>query len=268
MSWRAFFTASPSRRPCAGLADALPDATRIAGYARAFTPDAVQLAYQICVQGRADMALAPDETTGFAMTLLRLLAFEPGAGPSAEAKPAVRAAARDTPGSGGRATSTSGEVASQAISPAVGAPTAPLVATAEAGPRAAAAEPLQIGDWPAFVAGLKLSGIGLQLAAQTELKAIAGNEIVLAVPEAARHLIDKAYTDKLKAALDEALGRRIRLRFDVDAAAGATLAAQEKRERAEAKAKTEAAFRDDPFVQDVLSRFDATIKTESIKPNS
>jgi DNA polymerase-3 subunit gamma/tau len=149
---------------------------------------------------------------------------------------------------------------------------APTESRAAAAPltesRAAATAPLQIADWPAFVAGLKLSGIGLQLAAQTELKAIAGNEIVLAVPEAARHLIDKAYTDKLKAALDEALGRRVRLRFDVDAAAGATLAAQEKRERAEAKAKTEAAFRDDPFVQDVLSRFDATIKTESIKPNS
>ena len=245
----------------AGVADALPDAARIAGYATAFTPDAVQLAYQICVQGRADMALAPDEPTGFAMTLLRLLAFEPGAGPSAEAKPAVRTVARE-------ATSGSGQAASQMPSPPVATPTAPRVAAAPAQPGAAAAAQLQIADWPAFVAGLKLSGIALQLAAQTELKSIAGNEIVLAVPEAARHLIDKAYTDKLKAALDDALGRRIRLRFDVDAAAGATLAAQEKRERAEVKAQTEAAFRDDPFVQDVLSRFDATIKTESIKPNS
>ncbi|HEV7413687.1 MAG TPA: DNA polymerase III subunit gamma/tau [Casimicrobiaceae bacterium] len=245
----------------AGVADALPDAARITGYATAFTPEAVQLAYQICVQGRADMALAPDEPTGFAMTLLRLLAFEPGPGPSAEAKRAVRAVARD-------AASSSGRAASPMPSPPVAAPTAPRVAATPVERGAAATAPLQIADWPAFVAGLKLSGIALQLAAQTELKAIAGNEIVLAVPEAARHLIDKAYTDKLKAALDEALGRRVRLRFDVDAAAGATLAAQEKRERAETKARTEAAFRDDPFVQDVLSRFDATIKTESIKPSS
>jgi DNA polymerase-3 subunit gamma/tau len=254
----------------AGVADALPDATRIAGYAKAFTPDAVQLAYQICVQGRADMALAPDEPTGFAMTLLRLLAFEPGAGPSVPAKTAVRAVDREAASSSAPATSgseqvTSRQATSQAPLPTVAPPAEPR---AEVAAPAAAAAPLQIADWPAFVAGLKLSGIALQLAAQTELKAIAGNEIVLAVPEAARHLIDKAYTDKLKAALDESLGRRVRLRFDVDAAAGATLAAQEKRERAETKAKTEAAFRDDPFVQDVLSRFDATIKTESIKPNS
>jgi DNA polymerase-3 subunit gamma/tau len=276
----------------AGVADALPDASRIAGYATAFTPDAVQLAYQICVQGRADMALAPDEQTGFAMALLRLLAFEPGAGSSAESKPPVRAVARAAASASGPTTGTGAPVA---VGSKQGAGSSAQIAgshaevadrqattqppslppkrpaessTAPAQSTAAAPAPLQIADWPAFVAGLKLSGIALQLAAQTELKAIAGNEIVLAVPETARHLLDKAYTDKLKVALEEVLGRRVRLRFDVDAAAGATLAAQEKRERAEAKAKTEAAFRDDPFVQDVLSRFDATIKTESIKPTS
>jgi len=267
-----------------GVADALPDATRIAGYATAFTPDAVQLAYQICVQGRADMALAPDEQTGFAMTLLRLLAFEPAAGPSAEAKSPVRAVAREAastsgptassaPASGSRQGAGSNAQVASGSQATSGAPVPAYDPAAEArvapAPSSAAAlAPLQIADWPAFVAGLKLSGIALQLAAQTELKAIAGNEIVLAVPETARHLIDKTYTDKLKASLDEALGRRVRLRFDVGAAAGATLAAQEKRERAEVKAKTEAAFRDDPFVQDLLSRFDATIKTDSIKPNS
>jgi DNA polymerase-3 subunit gamma/tau len=235
----------------AGTVDALPDAARIAGYAQAFTPEAVQLAYQICVQGRADLALAPDEQTGFAMTLLRLLAFEPGAGAPGVAKPIDRATAREPAGAGTPA-------ARPAPSPPGG----------KTEPRAAVA-PLQIADWPAFVARLKLSGIALQLAAQTELKAVDGNEIVLAVPEASRHLTDKAYTDKLKAALDDAFGRRVRLRFDVGGEpAAATLAAQEKRERAEVKAKTEAAFRDDPFVQDVLSRFDAKIKSESIKPNS
>src|SRR6266700_2202327 len=45
-------------------ADALPDPARLTALAAAFAPDAVQLAYQICVQGRADLALAPDEPTG------------------------------------------------------------------------------------------------------------------------------------------------------------------------------------------------------------
>src|SRR5437762_781234 len=66
------------------------DARRIEEYAAQFTPESVQLAYQICAQSRADLALAPDEETGFAMTLLRLLAFEPAsAGSSAKASAPV-----------------------------------------------------------------------------------------------------------------------------------------------------------------------------------
>ena len=69
------------------------DAERVMTLAAKLPPEMVQLAYQICVQGRADLALAPDEPTGFAMTLLRLLAFEPagGASPAANASagPAV-----------------------------------------------------------------------------------------------------------------------------------------------------------------------------------
>src|SRR5439155_5713503 len=57
--------------------EALDDAAMIANYASKMTGETVQLAYQICVQGQADLALAPDEATGFTMTLLRLLAFEP-----------------------------------------------------------------------------------------------------------------------------------------------------------------------------------------------
>ena len=56
------------------------DASRVSEYAERFTPESVQLAYQICVQGRADLPLAPDLATGFSMTLLRLLAFEPAGG--------------------------------------------------------------------------------------------------------------------------------------------------------------------------------------------
>ena len=71
------------------------------------------------------------------------------------------------------------------------------------------------------------------------------------MPVAHKHLADKAYADKLKSALEQATGRRL-LAFEVGAATETSLAATEKRERAEAKAKGEAAFRDEPFVRDLL----------------
>ncbi len=107
-----------------------------------------------------------------------------------------------------------------------------------------------------------------QLAAQTELKSVEGNVVTLALPAAHKHLADRAYADKLKAALDQSTGRRWMLAFEVGSRADASLAAQKNREQAEAKAKTEAAFNSEPFVQDMLSRFDAKIRPDSIKPMS
>ena len=45
--------------------------------ARAMTPEEVQLDYQIALQARNDMPLAPDEFAGFTMAVLRMLAFRP-----------------------------------------------------------------------------------------------------------------------------------------------------------------------------------------------
>ncbi len=91
-----------------------------------------------------------------------------------------------------------------------------------------------------------------------------GRDLVLCVPEARRHLTEKAYADKLKAALENATGARLRLTFEL-AAADASLAEQGRRERADQKAKAEAEFRGEPFVRDTIARFDARIRPDSIK---
>jgi DNA polymerase-3 subunit gamma/tau len=258
--------------------DAVPDAGRVSALAKVLSPEAVQLGYQICIQGRAELALAPDEPTGFAMTLLRLLAFEP-AEPGGEEKAVPPARPAKTRAPSTAVNSESGRP--QAQVPASGAATLQAVSPQAASqqpvsPHTASQQPVSPppseglpapGDWPAFVAGMRLSGIARELAAQAELKVVSGNELLLAVPETARHLTEKAYADKLKTALEQALGRRVRLRFEVGAVADGTLAAREKREREAARERTEAAFRDDPFVQDILSRFDARIRPDSIKPS-
>ena len=50
----------------------------------AFTPETLQLNYQIAINGRRDLHLAPDPITGFNMTLLRMLAFYPSIQPIKE----------------------------------------------------------------------------------------------------------------------------------------------------------------------------------------
>jgi DNA polymerase-3 subunit gamma/tau len=78
------------------LAQAAPDAVpedtpereRVLALAGSLDPEDVQLYYQIAVQGRHDLPLAPDEYAGFTMVLLRMLAFAPVEGEEgAEAAP-------------------------------------------------------------------------------------------------------------------------------------------------------------------------------------
>ncbi len=242
----------------------MDDSARVVAFAAAMSPEAVQLAYQICVQGRSDLALAPDEATGFTMTLLRLLAFEPGGGVQPGA---ARGASTSLPAA---ATRAGGAGSVTAVAPAPLRPQNPDRAAEgpSVEPAAVIALPDEVDNWPTFVAGLKLPPIAAQLAAQTELKSIKGNVLTLALPAAHKHLADKAYSDKLKAALDQATGRKLLLAFEVGAVAETSLAAREKRARAEQQAQTEAAFRDEPFVRDVLERFDAKIRPDSIKPVS
>ncbi len=55
----------------------LPERDDILRLAQTFSPEDVQLGYQIVVHGRNELGLAPDEYAGFTMTLLRMLAFAP-----------------------------------------------------------------------------------------------------------------------------------------------------------------------------------------------
>ena len=261
----------------------MDDGERVGAYAERMAAEDVQLAYQIAVQGRADLALAPDEAMGFSMTLLRLLAFEPGAAPGAVPPSGAATVAAGRPATAPRNAPTAAVSAPAGAAPARGAAEpaprpslepatrhAPLdIPVAAPAPEVIVRPlPASADEWIALVATLKVPGLAGQLAAQSEWRRSDGRELVLAVAEAQRHLTERAYADKLRSTLEGALGGKVRLAFETIPEADASLAAKERRERAERKEQSEAAFRDEPFVQDVLARFEARIKPDSVKPAS
>nr|WP_315464695.1 DNA polymerase III subunit gamma/tau [uncultured Rhodoferax sp.] len=63
-----------------------PEAVDTARLAAAMPADETQLLYSICLHGRADLGLAPDEYAALTMVLLRLLAFKPAQGELAQKK--------------------------------------------------------------------------------------------------------------------------------------------------------------------------------------
>ena len=63
-----------------GASSSDPDAAETARLAEQMPPDETQLLYSICLHGRAELGLAPDDYAALTMVLLRLLAFKPDGG--------------------------------------------------------------------------------------------------------------------------------------------------------------------------------------------
>ena len=74
----AVLQAVPARAGAALAGASDPDAAETARLAALMPPDETHLLYSICLHGRAELGLAPDEYAGLTMVLLRLLAFKPG----------------------------------------------------------------------------------------------------------------------------------------------------------------------------------------------
>ena len=80
-----------------------PQEADMASLAAVLPADETQLLYSICLHGRGDLGLAPDEYAALTMVLLRLLAFKPSdaslqAGPMAAEKKSLKSAPEDARG--------------------------------------------------------------------------------------------------------------------------------------------------------------------------
>ncbi|PWB47730.1 MAG: DNA polymerase III subunit gamma/tau [Nitrosomonadales bacterium] len=244
------------------LSEDLPERQRILELAQRFSPEEVQLHYQITLHGRKDLALAPDEFAGFSMALLRMLAFTPDALPAGgEPAKQVAAPARHA------AKPVQAAVAPRPETP----PTlkvqepAPAPAMRSQPASVAAGKPFD-GDWPGLVAKLGLGGMAKMLANHCELKSYEGQRIDLCVPEEHKHLMEKAYQDKLKAALDDFAGAPVMLHISLGSVTGLTPAKLDHQEKQARQAEAIAAIEQDPFVRDLVENLDAQVIESTIKP--
>ncbi|MEO8718318.1 MAG: DNA polymerase III subunit gamma/tau [Burkholderiales bacterium] len=210
-----------------------PEREALAALAGQMDAEMVQLCYQIALQGREDLALAPDEHAGFVMTLLRMLAFRPE------------------------------QAAAAVVAGAAGAASPPAAAKVSS----TAAKREFDGDWPSLVRQLPVGGAAGELARNSALVRHAAGRIELAVPKTMAHLADRSYQDKLKGVLEQHFGAALVLKVVAGEVAGATAAVLEAGEREARRAEAARAVQGDRFVQDLVDIFDAKIVDSSIKAN-
>ena len=228
--------------------EADPDAEALREVAQLFGEDELQLYYQIAVQGRSEIGLAPDEYAGFTMTLLRMLAFAPSS-----AEPSATPPARSA--GGARA-----KPAADRAAPA----------TAEGTRRAEVASDAAHGAgdsgvaWAQVVEALGLVGMAKQLAQHCELVKRDERRIELRIAKGHERFLEKTYRERVQAALCKYFNADLQLAITLGEGGGNAPVEIAGRERDAKQARAVESIEQDPFVRDLVENFGARVST--IKP--
>jgi DNA polymerase-3 subunit gamma/tau len=218
----------------------------LAELAAKFSPEDVQLLYQIAINARRDLDYAPDARAGFEMALLRMLAFRPQGAPPAAAQP---------PASGRTA-------AARGVSAAVATRAAP-VAASPVGSSAPVAT-----DWGSIVTALGLQGTARHFAANCVMLERRPGIVRLRLDPAGESFRRPQIESRLAEALSQYFGEPVRLEItqaespdEILTPAKRDALVADDRQRA-----AEAAIESDPAVRAMRDVFGATVRPGSVKP--
>ena len=120
------------------------------------------------------------------------------------------------------------------------------------------------GDWIGLIARLPLTGFVRTWANKSEYASFEGGTFSLRVGSRAL-ADDKPMQEKLRVALEQYLGRPVRLSVQVGELAGASVAALTEKQSDARQEAAEASIASDPFVREVLEKTGA--RASAIRPS-
>lgn len=201
----------------------------ISTLAKLFTPEDIQLHYQIAIHGRRDLPFAPNPRQGFEMSLLRMLAFQP------MTKTEVT------------------HVPTPIKKPA--APPPPVVLQASENTR----------TWIDILSKLELTGMAHALASNCTLLEMTDSKIVLALAVQHEPMLNKKLSERIESALGRYLQKPLKLDIQITTVEGETPVKKQHAENKERHAKATVAIQNDDDIQKIMGLFDATLDMDSIK---
>jgi len=260
-----------------------PEAADIARLASLMPADETQLLYSLCIHGRQELGLAPDEYAALTMVLLRLLAFKPkspsdatSTSPIASAPAEKKTSELAAPPSLTPVTRPASNVVDQETqkqtaenqlsSPPISSKPPTNLSTPPSVPAPTLAQTPEGDFWNQLVREMveaqAINALVRELALQSQLMARDDKQWSLQVDKDS--LNTPSNRERLQAAL-------VQFGYDVQLSVttGPVLDSTAKRltqENAERQARAEAIILQDPFVQSLMRDFDAKIVPGSIKP--
>ena len=247
-----------------------PEAGEIRRLATQLSKEEAQLFYQITITSRPDLSLAPDEQTGFAMTLLRMLAFRPGNnsnGGGGSAPSPTKPSAPSAPLVNSARPASKSSTPAPAAKPATPGP-ASSIAPASSAAAAPLGNPADRPDWHSLMRQLPVRGLVQQLAFQTELQnwvdSPAGVKATIVTPMP--QLASEASVARLADALTAHFGKTVKIVIEKGEVEGKTVAKVDAQVHQEKRMNAEQMIAADPFIQQLEKEFGAKVVGGSVKP--
>ena len=221
-----------------GTADVADEADEaaVAGFADQLSAEDVQLFYQIALVGRRDLYLAPDPRSATEMTMLRMLAFQPGSSSLREEK----------------------KSAAQTLTVAADRPARKTVASGQAR--------WQDPDWTELTGSLQLTGAARTLARNCSYVRREKNVLHLELDRKSETFLTASTQATLTNALSDHFGETLKINISTGETRKETPIQQENRKIDEKYEALRASIEADPTVKALQDMFGAELNTDSIEP--
>jgi len=225
-----------------------------------FTPEVVQLYYQIALMGLRDLQIAPDPRSGLEMTLLRMLAFAPDEVLAAR----VPRSAPDGAAEGTATSDLSVSVPAASVDPSA-KPSADPSADLAAAPHVSVDEAAGASAaWHDIVAGLQIGGVARMIAEHSELLDSRDDLYRLRLDQAHDTLLSEAQVAAISRALTAHVGREVHVDVEVGQLSTETPAQRAERRRAELQRAAEETLATDDTVQTLIHEVGGRI--DAVRP--
>ena len=222
------------------------DAAQVAALAAGLTAEDTQLFYQIALNGKRDVPLAPDPRIGFEMVLLRMIAFRPAtAADDGHPEPLVQP---ESPAA------TTG-AAAQGVGTTVKKPADEH-----------ALEGLTPESWPRLLERLGLLGIVYNIASHCMLRQRQDKRLFFLLDAANSSLFNDGHRDKIRLALENYFGEPLEVSIETGEPELETPAMRQQRLAVERHREAVTEIENDPQLQQLISRFDGELDPASIVP--
>jgi len=229
----------------------------------------IQLYYQIALNGRRDLPLAPDQRNGLEMVLLRMLAFRPDDGKIKTApKPVVASSgyAEKKPVAEARVeekqvvaeVASINEVAVEEVSPAPIVRSTNLAKISEA--------ELSATNWHEVVSSISTTGILNQLVAHSAFVSIDNSHLNLAIAPSHSAMLTSGREEQLQEMLSTYFEIPLKLNIEKTKIETETPAARSGRQQQERQTEAENSIINDDNVKNIMDAFSANVDIESVQP--